>query len=115
MKTLKEFMIDHISMDESWINGITSKPSFNLKKQITKYKEKASNDLKNAGIYASGSEKYYKHMSSHHSATAKYIKSSYHAGDYGNKDSAKKDHDTEMERSKFHANKIKELSSKQGD
>lgn len=54
-------------------------------------------------------------MSSHHSATAKYIKSSYHAGDYGNKDSAKKDHDTEMERSKFHANKIKELSSKQGD
>lgn len=39
-------MIDHISMDESWINGITSKPSFNLKKQITKYKEKRQMILK---------------------------------------------------------------------
>ena len=100
---------EEVELDENWNEGVSSTNS-NLHKNAGRESENKAKIAKiKAGRYAKDSEGYNKLMSQHHTLKAKSIKHFYHAGMYGSKDSAKKDHDEQIKYSKeYKLNSVKE-------
>lgn len=95
-------------IDESWSDGVSSRNAHMHASTAAKYRKKANDSATMAKRHDKDSPEYSKHMADYHSAMAKSIKSSYHAGDYGSVNSAKKDHKIEMDKAKEYRSSIKE-------
>ena len=91
---------EEVELDESWSDGISSRNAHMHASTAAKYRKKANDSATMAKNYDKGSLDHNKNMANYHSAMAKSIKSSYHAGDYGSLNTAKRDHKAQMDKSK---------------
>jgi hypothetical protein len=96
-KYRKHAQIKMHKIDEAWSDGINSRNAHLHAKGAANYRKKANDAASMAKRHSQGSPEHNKHMAAYHSATAKSIKSSYHAGQYGSMNSAKRDHKAEMD------------------
>jgi hypothetical protein len=87
-------------IDESWSDGISSRTAHVHARKAREYNGKAKDSARIAKMYEKGSPEHNKHMGDYHSAAAKAIKSSYHAGQWGDMTTAKKDYKEEMTKAK---------------
>jgi len=101
-------MYEEVDLDESWSDGISSRNAHMHARAAAQYRNKAKDSASMAKRHDEGSPEHSKHMATYHSAMAKSIKSSYHAGDYGSVNTAKKDHKAEMSRAKEYKSKMSE-------
>lgn len=91
---------EEADLDEDWSMGVSSTNAHTHAKTAAQYRKKANLAHDNAKLHGEGSPEHSKHMANYHSAQAKAIKSSYHAGDYGSSSEAKKDHKAHMVKAK---------------
>lgn len=99
---------EEVDLDESWSDGISSRNAHMHAAKAADYRKKANTSASMAKHYDKGTPEHNKHMASYHSAMAKSIKSSYHAGDYGSVNTAKKDHKEHMDSAKEYKNSMNE-------
>ena len=99
---------EEVELDESWSDGISSRNAHMHASTAAKYRKKANDSAAMARNYDKGSLGHSKNMANHHSAMAKSIKSSYHAGDYGSLNTAKRDHKAQMDKSKEYKSSMSE-------
>ena len=91
---------EEVELDEAWSDGVSSRNAHMHARAAAQYRKKANDSASIAKTYEKGSSEHNKHMAAYHSAMAKSIKSSYHAGQYGSVSTAKKDHKAEMDKAK---------------
>ena len=97
-----------VDLDESWSDGISSRSAHTHGFAASKYRKKAIASATMAKQHDKGSPEHSKHMADYHSTMAKHIKSSYHAGQWSDMATAKKDHKVEMDKAKEYKGKMSE-------
>ena len=112
---------DDEELDESWSDGINSRSQHVFAQKAKMDMQKANVARKYAKSYPTDHPQHNKNMADYHSAMAKYVKNSYHAGQYGSQSDAKPDHKEHMTAAKEYrakstvaesAEQIDELSKK---
>jgi hypothetical protein len=99
---------EEAELEESWSDGVSSRNAPMHARAAAQYRNKAKDSASMAKRHDEGSSEHNKHMAAHHSAMAKSIKSSYHAGDYGSVGAAKKDHKEHMSKAKEYKSSMNE-------
>lgn len=100
--------VDNSVLDENWNKGSSTSNKSDAA-DATKFKDKADKLKKEAtSAKKEGDESSYnKKMSEHFKAMAKYVKSSYHSGQWGNMSEAKKDYKNYLDKAKeFESKKV---------
>jgi len=107
-KYRKHAQIKKYKIDETWSDGISSRNAHMHARTAATYRKKANDSAAIAKQHDKGSPEHSRHMVNYHSAMAKSIKSSYHAGDYGSVNTAKRDHKAEMDKAKEYRSSMSE-------
>ena len=89
---MEEDMKEEVELDESWSDGINSRTQYVFARKAAMDMQKANAARKYAKGYPTDHPQHNKNMADYHSAMAKYVKNSYHAGQYGSQSDAKPDH-----------------------
>jgi hypothetical protein len=108
MSAQKNIPVKEANIGESWSDGISSRTAHVHWSAATKYRRKANDSAAIAKRHEKGSPEHSKHMADYHSTMAKHIKSAYHAGQYGDMATAKKDHKAEMSKAKEYKSSMSE-------
>jgi hypothetical protein len=93
---MEEDMKEEVELDESWSDGISSRTQHVFARKAAMDMQKANAARKYAKGYPTDHPQHNKNMADYHSAMAKYVKNSYHAGQYGSQSDAKPDHKEHM-------------------
>ena len=93
---MDEDMKEEVELDESWSDGINSRTQHVFARKAAMDMQKANAARKYAKGYPTDHPQHNKNMADYHSAMAKYVKNSYHAGQYGSQSDAKPDHKEHM-------------------
>jgi hypothetical protein len=94
-------------LDESWDLGASSSNTRSARAAAS-YRRAAKEALSIAKDSPEGSPSHSEAMIDHHTSMAKAIKADYHAGEYGSKEQARKDHKKHMDKAKEYRAALKE-------